>query len=90
MTSKFGSDLFIDRHLGLGDNDERIMLNKLGFNNIDQFINHVIPEDIQPVSYTHLRAHETVLDLVCRLLLEKKNFDVIAVDCDQKSQLVDY
>src|SRR5664280_3169921 len=25
-----------------------------------------------PVSYTHLRAHETVLDLVCRLLLEKK------------------
>ena len=22
------------------------------------------------VSYTHLRAHETVLDLVCRLLLE--------------------
>src|SRR5664280_3044469 len=23
------------------------------------------------VSYTHLRAHETVLDLVCRLLLEK-------------------
>ncbi|WDT36820.1 hypothetical protein PVA38_11375 [Streptococcus pneumoniae D39] len=27
---------------------------------------------IRPVSYTHLRAHETVLDLVCRLLLEKK------------------
>ena len=26
-----------------------------------------------PVSYTHLRAHETVLDLVCRLLLEKNN-----------------
>ena len=24
------------------------------------------------VSYTHLRAHETKLDLVCRLLLEKK------------------
>ena len=28
--------------------------------------------DFDPVSYTHLRAHETVLDLVCRLLLEKK------------------
>ena len=28
--------------------------------------------DAYPVSYTHLRAHETVLDLVCRLLLEKK------------------
>ena len=28
--------------------------------------------DLDPVSYTHLRAHETVLDLVCRLLLEKQ------------------
>ena len=28
--------------------------------------------DLTTVSYTHLRAHETVLDLVCRLLLEKK------------------
>src|SRR5450759_5893035 len=27
---------------------------------------------IEPVSYTHLRAHETRHDLVCRLLLEKK------------------
>src|SRR5450756_3186262 len=26
--------------------------------------------DIVPVSYTHLRAHETRHDLVCRLLLE--------------------
>ena len=32
-----------------------------------KFDRHVIT-----VSYTHLRAHETVLDLVCRLLLEKK------------------
>ena len=29
--------------------------------------------NISPVSYTHLRAHETRHDLVCRLLLEKKN-----------------
>ena len=29
--------------------------------------------DVGSVSYTHLRAHETVLDLVCRLLLAKKN-----------------
>ena len=28
--------------------------------------------NVDAVSYTHLRAHETVLDLVCRLLLEKK------------------
>src|SRR5664279_2577076 len=27
----------------------------------------------RPVSYTHLRAHETDSYLVCRLLLEKKN-----------------
>src|SRR5450756_2677333 len=27
---------------------------------------------LRPVSYTHLRAHETRHDLVCRLLLEKK------------------
>ena len=30
-------------------------------------VSHVINYDT--VSYTHLRAHETVLDLVCRLLL---------------------
>ena len=28
---------------------------------------------LETVSYTHLRAHETVLDIVCRLLLAKKN-----------------
>src|SRR5665811_1510527 len=28
------------------------------------------PASVATVSYTHLRAHETVLDLVCRLLLE--------------------
>ena len=30
--------------------------------------------DDNSVSYTHLRAHETVLDLVCRLLLENKKY----------------
>ena len=34
-----------------------------------QGVNAVIYD---PVSYTHLRAHETVLDIVCRLLLAKK------------------
>ena len=28
---------------------------------------------VRAVSYTHLRAHETREDLVCRLLLEKKH-----------------
>ena len=35
------------------------------------------------VSYTHLRAHETVLDLVCRLLLEKTKkakTEVVGID----------
>ena len=36
----------------------------------------------EAVSYTHLRAHETVLDLVCRLLLEtKKNSIYAAIIC---------
>ena len=38
---------------------------------MDEFDSH--ESGFVPVSYTHLRAHETVLDLVCRLLLEKKN-----------------
>ena len=32
---------------------------------------------LEAVSYTHLRAHETVLDLVCRLLLEKKKLMIL-------------
>ena len=31
-----------------------------------------VADKFVPVSYTHLRAHETCADLVCRLLLEKK------------------
>src|SRR5665213_2758377 len=34
--------------------------------------NHVYVTTEKPVSYTHLRAHETGRNLVCRLLLEKK------------------
>ena len=33
-------------------------------------------EELDTVSYTHLRAHETVLDLVCRLLLEKNKIQI--------------
>ena len=35
-------------------------------------IQNVLPVVSVPVSYTHLRAHETRSNLVCRLLLEKK------------------
>ena len=40
----------------------------------EHFLDQPAPghRSLEPVSYTHLRAHETVLDLVCRLLLEKK------------------
>ena len=36
---------------------------------------------LKAVSYTHLRAHETVLDIVCRLLLEKKKSPIISCVC---------
>ena len=48
--------------------------------------NFVVGTAFEPVSYTHLRAHETVLDIVCRLLLEKKNTQHLDKDCD-KTQL---
>ena len=47
MKSEVSLDLFIDRHLGLSDIDELNMLKRLGFNNINEFIDKVIPEDIQ-------------------------------------------
>ena len=40
--------------------------------NTDSFYQSYLYINLITVSYTHLRAHETVLDLVCRLLLEKK------------------
>ena len=40
------------------------------------------------VSYTHLRAHETREDLVCRLLLEKKNSDACIQLCTRLPQFV--
>ena len=46
-----------------------LKVHKLGLPDIQKVIAEMGP---MAVSYTHLRAHETVLDLVCRLLLEKK------------------
>src|SRR5450756_1287142 len=53
---------------------------KLALGITPYFFNLIDPADencpvrrqVIPVSYTHLRAHETRHDLVCRLLLEKK------------------
>eukprot|EP00825_Cyclidium_porcatum_P008830 TRINITY_DN14429_c0_g1_i1.p1 TRINITY_DN14429_c0_g1~~TRINITY_DN14429_c0_g1_i1.p1 ORF type:complete len:129 (-),score=26.67 TRINITY_DN14429_c0_g1_i1:39-425(-) len=39
---------------------------------VGQEVRHQQAIGIDAVSYTHLRAHETRHDLVCRLLLEKK------------------
>src|SRR5665648_1247749 len=36
-----------------------------------EILKEVFGDKLVPVSYTHLRAHETRHDLVCRLLLEK-------------------
>ena len=36
-------------------------------------VRSIRPDALESVSYTHLRAHETGRNLVCRLLLEKKN-----------------
>ena len=38
----------------------------------DQELGTALAVEAAPVSYTHLRAHGTVLVIVCRLLLEKK------------------
>ena len=43
---------------------------------------------ITAVSYTHLRAHETVLDLVCRLLLVKKKKNKIVHIKKQKTKQI--
>ena len=37
---------------------------------------YCVGNDVSAGSYTHLRAHETVLAHVCRLLLEKKNSEM--------------
>ena len=47
------SDLFIKRHIGPGNTDQAKMLRKLGFNDIEDFINEVIPEDIQIKKNNH-------------------------------------
>src|SRR5450756_2951765 len=43
---------------------------RYGFTHQDQPV--LADDKVRSVSYTHLRAHETRHDLVCRLLLEKK------------------
>ena len=52
-------------------------LNDEVLRNLDERLKYLrgLEERKTPVSYTHLRAHETDSYLVCRLLLEKKKKD---------------
>ena len=52
--------------------DSRIWVKRIGMLALIAVIVQGALGGLTAVSYTHLRAHETVLDLVCRLLLEKK------------------
>src|SRR5664280_380653 len=51
---------------------DTLAFNMVGMVMQSEYVGSRTTINITPVSYTHLRAHETVLDLVCRLLLEKK------------------
>src|SRR5665811_360092 len=44
------------------------LMDDISITTFDNYISNCWAE-FETVSYTHLRAHETVLDLVCRLLL---------------------
>ena len=72
--SSAASDVYKRQILNQVDDGDELILKLVGRHEqvrvIDREAAH--PRQARPVSYTHLRAHETVLDLVCRLLLEKK------------------
>src|SRR5665809_65154 len=67
-------DLVDDRHRGVAGTQE-IGMQRMReaaldrANSSDQRLPDHLPAE-HPVSYTHLRAHETKANLVCRLLLE--------------------
>ena len=69
--SSAASDVYKRQGLGLGYQDLPQMYDQYGREQANAILGTIMTK-IFPVSYTHLRAHETVLDLVCRLLLEKK------------------
>ena len=69
--SSAASDVYKRQLLHLGDGKRDLRVIDVRVVLLDQRVGRLVVA-VQAVSYTHLRAHETVLDLVCRLLLEKK------------------
>ena len=76
--SSAASDVY--KRQGLGFDINRLTFDARYEGNLSKFTDYIETDNglievdsRKTVSYTHLRAHETVLDLVCRLLLEKKN-----------------
>ena len=48
---------FFPRHIGLNPTDQAQCLAALGHSDLNEFLSNVVPA---AVSYTHLRAHETL------------------------------
>ena len=70
LTSRFAIALTVDRQgQGADDSGGEIFYLYDHISQPDALITAGYAIGLQAVSYTHLRAHETVLDLVCRLLL---------------------
>ena len=54
---------------------DTLWIERLACVTLESSRNNILVGTLDAVSYTHLRAHETVLDIVCRLLLEKKKIN---------------
>ena len=46
---------FIDRHIGIGADDQKEMLDFLGYKNMNAFIQSVVPESILEDDYLDIR-----------------------------------
>ena len=78
--SSAASDVYKRQVFHRDDGPERVRQAPLQVAQVGGLLLAGLLRGLGPVSYTHLRAHETVLDLVCRLLLEKKKHDTQTAD----------
>ena len=70
------SDLFEHRHLGLRKEDEKQMLSKLGFRNLDEFLGQVIPNEIKSQENGNKLPRGTTELKAIRELEEKSNLNI--------------